>query len=128
MGRRRGRVTGSARSRRPCPRLPPERPGDAATDLDDLEVAILALSLDDVAAQKAFAKAQELAYPVLSDPDGSVAGKFGVLGPGGRYARRVTFVLDPEGVVRHVDETVDVTRHGAILAGIVRGLQSERDD
>ena len=61
---------------------------------------------------------------MLSDPDGSVARKYGVLGDGERYARRVTFVVDPEGVVRHVDETVDVARHGAALAEVLGDLRA----
>ncbi len=84
---------------------------------------MVAVSLDDVATQKRFAAANELPYPLLSDPDGSAARKFGVLAPGGRFARRVTFVVDPEGIVRHVDSSVDVVRHGADLADVIAGLR-----
>ncbi len=86
------------------------------------------MSLDDVAAQKKFADEQHLAYPVLSDADGSVATKYGVLAPGGRYAKRVTFVVDPDGVVRYVDEQVDVIHHGAALAKQIERLQKEGGD
>ena len=82
----------------------------------------MAISTDDVATQKAFAESQELSYPVLSDPDGSVAGKYQVLS--GRYASRVTFVIDPEGVIRHVDRAVNVSAHGAELAEVLRKLRA----
>ena len=82
----------------------------------------MAISTDDVATQKAFAESQELSYPVLSDPDGSVAGKYQVLN--GRYASRVTFVVDPEGVIRHVDRSVNVSAHGAELAEVLRKLRA----
>jgi peroxiredoxin Q/BCP len=98
---------------------------DAAQRLEALDAAVFAASLDDVAAQKAFAETEQLPYPVLSDPDGSVAAKYGVLAPGGRYARRVTFVVDPEGIVRHVDEKVDVATHGADLARVLERLRGE---
>lgn len=94
---------------------------DAASELDALDVKILGLSLDDVQAQKKFADEQNLAYPLLSDPDGSVAAKYGVLGRG--FANRVTFVVDPAGKVRWVDRQVDVNRHGAALAERIRELQ-----
>ena len=86
---------------------------------------MLVISTDDVAAQRAFAEAQKLDYPVLSDPDGSAAGKYQVLTGGGRYASRVTFVVDPQGVIRHVDREVNVKAHGAELAGVLRKLRAE---
>jgi peroxiredoxin Q/BCP len=100
---------------------------DAAEDLERLDVRVLGISLDDVETQKRFAKAQELPFPLLSDPDGSVATKYRVLPEGGLYARRVTFVIDPEGVIRHVDRAVDVSRHGSDLAEAIHELQTSAD-
>ena len=37
------------------------------------------MSLDDVASQARFVKEQSLNFPLLSDPDGSAAGRLGVL-------------------------------------------------
>ena len=96
---------------------------DAATDLDQLGVRVYGVSLDDVAALAAFAEAQELTFPLLSDPDGSVARKYGALMAGRPFARRVTFVIDGAGVLRHVDEEVDVTKHGADLAALIEKLK-----
>ena len=81
------------------------------------------ISTDDVATQKAFAESQKLSYPVLSDPDGSAAGKYQVLR--GRYASRVTFVIDPDGVIRHVDRSVNVSEHGVELAAVLQKLQAD---
>ena len=76
-----------------------------------------------MASLKAFAEAQTLNFELLSDPDGSVAAKYGVLPENGRFTRRVTFVLDDEGVLRHVDEEVDVNAHGMQLADLIVQLQ-----
>ena len=70
-----------------------------------------------------FHEAQELNFPLLSDPDGSAAGKFGVLGDRG-YARRVTFVIDGKGVLLHVDEAVQVASHGEDLVAVLEELRS----
>lgn len=83
---------------------------------------IYGLSCDDVATQAAFHEAQELHFPLLSDPDGGVARKYGVLMKGRLFASRVTFVIDQAGVVRHIDTKVDVARHGADLAKLIREL------
>ena len=69
-------------------------------------------------------KAQELPFALLSDPDGSLATKYASLMANGRMAARVTFVIDPEGVVRHVDRKVDVNSHGDDLLKIVEALQA----
>lgn len=81
---------------------------------------VFGISLDDVRAQAAFHAAQELNFPLLSDPDGSVAAKYGVLPPGGRFTQRKTFLIDRAGILRHVDDKVDVSKHGAALVAWIR--------
>ena len=95
---------------------------DAATGFQDLDVRVFALSLDDVASLKAFHEAQELNFQLLSDPDGSVARKYGVLSERG-YANRVTFVLDEKGVLRAVEDSVDVSKHGADLVAKIAEMR-----
>lgn len=80
------------------------------------------ISLDDVASQKAFHTAQRLGFALLSDPDGSVARRYAVLAEGAKWPQRVTFVVDPKGVVRHVDRKVNVGSHGADLLPVLDGL------
>jgi peroxiredoxin Q/BCP len=70
-----------------------------------------------------FAEKQKAPYAMLSDPDGSVATKYGVLDPSGQYAQRVTFVLDEKGVLRKVVEQVDVKTHGEDLAALIEELR-----
>jgi peroxiredoxin Q/BCP len=80
-------------------------------------------SLDDVATQAEFAKKHELSFPLLSDPDGSVAAKYDAMTPGKPYTNRLTFILDPEGVLRHVDKSVKVDEHGKDVADVIRRLK-----
>ena len=81
------------------------------------------ISLDDVKSQAAFAEAQKLDFPLLSDPDGSVATKYAVLAPGARFTMRRTFVIDPAGVLRLIDEKVDVVQHGTVLVDWIKANQ-----
>jgi peroxiredoxin Q/BCP len=96
---------------------------DALSDLASHEVRVYGISLDDVVSQQRFSEEQKLNFPLLSDPDGSVAARYRTLPAGGQWTERVTFVVDPEGVVRHVDRGVKVDTHGADLLDVVRGLQ-----
>ena len=90
---------------------------------EELNVEVYAVSLDDVVDLAKFAEAQELNFQLLSDPDGSVATKYGVLPDGGRAARRITFIIDDEGVLRLVDQNVNVRAHGTDLLDMVVDLQ-----
>jgi peroxiredoxin/glutaredoxin len=70
-----------------------------------LDTQILAISVDNVASQKAWAESLGgIHYPILSDfwPHGQVASIFGVLRPEG-YTERAVFVIDKDSFIRYVD-------------------------
>jgi peroxiredoxin Q/BCP len=83
------------------------------------------VSLDDVATQKRFHDKHELSFPLLSDTDASAATRYHALAGLGTYAKRVTFVIDPKGVIRHVDRSIDVSTHGSDLVKVVKDLQAK---
>ena len=75
-------------------------------------IEVFGISLDSVNDQKRFHTEQELNFPLLPEPDGSAARKFGVLTKDGRWASRVTFIIDDKGVLRAIDKSVKVNTHG----------------
>lgn len=60
--------------------------------------------------------------PVVSDPKGVVAKRFGVLGIGGLYSRRWTFYIDSTGVLRAVDKQVQPATAGADIVSKLKEL------
>ena len=61
---------------------------------------IVGISRDDVATQKRFDEEHKLGYPVLSDEGGRVAAAYGLKRRlPGLPAKRVTFVIAPDGLV-----------------------------
>ncbi len=80
-------------------------------------------SLDSVEDQARFHADQKLNFPLLSDPDGSAAAKYGVLPDGARWTNRVTFVIDDKGILRAIDTEVRVKTHGHDLVERVVELQ-----
>lgn len=84
---------------------------------------MLGISVDDVAAQAAFVAAQKLGFPLLSDPDSSAAGKYDAMMAGRPFSKRVTFVIDDKGVLRAIDDAVQVGSHGADLVARLRKLK-----
>jgi thioredoxin-dependent peroxiredoxin len=60
--------------------------------------------VDPASRNKAFAAELGLKFPVLSDETKTVTRQYGVLYPLIRVAKRVTFVIDREGVIRSITE------------------------
>jgi peroxiredoxin Q/BCP len=68
-----------------------------------LDAEIVGVSFDTVEKHAQFADKYQLPFPLVSDSDGKIAGKFGVARLGGWLpTKRVTFVIDKQGVVRNV--------------------------
>ncbi len=72
-------------------------------------------STDDVETNRKFATENQANFPVLSDPDGAVAERYGVKMIGG-FARRFTFYIDPTGKILHIDKDVRPLQAGKDMA------------
>ena len=94
----------------------------AAAQFEELDVRVYGVSRDSVNDQKKFAKKCELEMPLLSDPDGSVTDKYDCAYEGRPFAKRVTFIIDPEGNVIVRDEEVNVSNHGPDVVDAIRDL------
>lgn len=77
---------------------------DEAAKLGDANAQVLGVSVDSVWANKAFAEKLGLAFPLLSDWKHDVARRYGVYDDANGVARRTTFVVDENGILRHVDQ------------------------
>jgi thioredoxin-dependent peroxiredoxin len=90
--------------------------------LKDLKIAYFTASVDTAEQNTKFAKSLDLDYPILSDPDKSVAKAYGVLRPNGSVTNRWTFYIDKEGVIKAIDKEVKVDKAGADVAAKVKEL------
>jgi len=81
---------------------------DGFAELQAAGVAVLGVSPDDEASHARFRDKHALPFPLAADPDRAVMGAYGTWGPKNRYGRlfdgvhRTSFLIDPEGTVRHV--------------------------
>jgi peroxiredoxin Q/BCP len=86
---------------------------------------ILGISFDTPDDNRAFAEAQSFPYPLLSDVDTTIGQAYGTKrDPGEPWAdiapKRVSFLINPQGVVVRRYEVDDVTGHPAqVLADLV---------
>ncbi len=81
--------------------------------LEKLNAKVIGVSVDDGKSHADFAKKYSLPFPLLSDVDGLVAKKYGALTNLGvtKIAKRYTFLIDPDGVLRKTYLSVDTSKH-----------------
>jgi len=73
------------------------------------------VSVDDADTNTKFAKEHEADFPILSDPEKTVANAYGVLGTTG-LARRWTFYIGGDGKILFIDKMVRAGNAGDDLA------------
>jgi peroxiredoxin len=75
---------------------------DSHEDFVDAGAVVIGISGDSVESHKRFADKHNLPFTLLADADGAARGSWGVGKTLGLLPGRVTYVIDPEGVVRKV--------------------------
>ena len=82
---------------------------DAQSDYTSKGIVVLGVSADDEVAHQAFTSKYNLNFPLLVDTNKSIITAYDV--DGGGYAKRVTYVIDGNGKIIHVDATVNTPTH-----------------
>jgi peroxiredoxin Q/BCP len=90
--------------------------------LQGLKVAYFTASVDTPEVNTKVAEKLELDYPILSDPDKSVAQAYGVINPARGFANRWTFYIDKDGIIKEIDKTVKADQAGPDIAAKLKSL------
>lgn len=100
---------------------------DRRLDYEAANAVVLGVSPDPVRSLKKFAEKYELPFTLLADADHAIAARYGVWVQKSRYGRtywgnsRTTFIIGPDGVVRHVIAKVSPETHDDdVLAAIAQ--------
>jgi peroxiredoxin Q/BCP len=91
---------------------------DTHAEFEALGAGIVGVSPDALDVQCRFAEHYQARFPIVSDPNGEMAREYGVMFPILPRVQRVTFVIDPEGMVvarfhhelrfeKHADEALE---------------------
>lgn len=102
---------------------------DAATNLLDLKMTVLGVSMDTPESHDAFRKKYNLPFTLLSDPMGETIRAYGAWGKkmfGNEGILRKTFIINPGGKVVKVYGRVTPVGHGEQLMQDIAELQSAR--
>lgn len=87
---------------------------------DDADTQVIGVSCDSVDSHRKFAEQFDLNQLLLSDETGEISRSFGAIREGARMANRLLFVIDKQGVIRHVVEGMP---NNAELLTVVRALK-----
>jgi thioredoxin-dependent peroxiredoxin len=101
---------------------------DHRADYDAAGAVVLGVSPDDVAAVRRFRDKYDLGFTLLADADHAVAESYGVWAEKTMYGRtswgnlRATFIVDGDGVVRHVIPKASPKTHDDVVLAALADL------
>ena len=97
---------------------------DGYGDLQALGAEVWGVSGDDGASHQRFASRHQLSFPLLVDRGNALRRAFGVPAVLGLLPGRVTYLIDPAGVIRHVfNNLLDGAAHQREALSVLQRLQ-----
>ena len=93
--------------------------------LQALGAEVVGVSVDTSASHQDFSQKHKLPFPLLADTQGEAAQRYGAISDWKlfKFAKRQTFVIDPNGRIAKVYRSVDTDRHSAEILADLRQLQ-----
>lgn len=100
---------------------------DDLAKLGELGAQILGVSVDDSASHAKFAAKYNLPFPLLADEGGKVAQSYGAYSNWGvvGFAKRYTYLIDPQGKVAKTYLKVDTSRHSIEIIDDLKKLSGK---
>lgn len=87
--------------------------------LKELNVVVIGVSTDDLDSHREFSNKYKLNFPLIADEDKEISKLYGVLGENGR-AKRVTFLIDENGIIKHIFTKVNVKEHTEAILRVIQ--------
>lgn len=98
---------------------------DGFKELASLNAVVIGVSTDDLETQKKFKQEHSLPFELIADSDKQLVKAYGVSGILG-FAKRRTFIIDPEGTIRAVIEDVNTSKHAEQVRTVLEQLQAKK--
>lgn len=99
---------------------------DDQIKFDKVGAAVVGISIDNTDSHAAFAKKYHLPFPLLADPGGKVASKYGSFFSFGplKYAKRHTFIIGPDSRLEKIYRSVKPASHSDEVLVDLKALQA----
>jgi len=96
---------------------------DRISDLKKENVEVIGVSFDNAESHHKFISKYNLNFPLLADTDGKIADAFGVKMANRPMAKRVSFLIDKDGKIAHVTDTMNAETHLTEMKAAVEKLK-----
>ncbi len=95
---------------------------DSIDTIRALNAEVLGISSDDLEMHKKFLDRYKLNFPLITDTDNKISKAYGVYNEEKGRSRRVTFIIDKDGIVRHIIDRVNVNTHAQDVIRVLEQL------
>jgi peroxiredoxin Q/BCP len=97
-------------------------------EFEKLDATVVGVSTDKPGTLAKFRDKHDFQFALLSDAGKEIATAYGTLKEHGKSANRVTYLVDPEGVVRAVWPKVKVDGHAEVVLARLKELAAGTED
>ena len=101
---------------------------DDMAQLEKLGANIVGVSVDNSESHSKFTEKYHLPFPLLADTDGKVAASYNALTDllVIKIAKRHTFLIDPDGKIKKIYTTVNVSNHSQQVIDDLKNIQAKQ--
>ena len=96
---------------------------DGIEKIKQLRAEVLGVSVDNLTSHEKFKAAYNLNFPLVADTDYSISKAFGAFNEERQMSKRMTFVIDKDGIIRHIFRKVDVRAHAEEVAEALKVMK-----
>lgn len=98
---------------------------DRLDEFKELGAVVIGISKDSTDRHRRFAEKYKLTHLLLSDENGEVSRQYGALGFLGLFTKRITFVIDKDGVIRYIHQSINPASHVEAALKALRQITSK---
>ncbi|MFQ5969241.1 MAG: peroxiredoxin [Nitrososphaerales archaeon] len=84
---------------------------------------VLGISVDGLDSHNKFAFKYNLNFPLVADPDFKISKAYNVFNEERQMSRRVTFLIDKNGMITHIFPKVDVQAHAEEVVEVLKSIK-----
>jgi len=95
---------------------------DGYSQIIEAGAVVLGVSADDTKSHANFANKYKLPFSILADPERKIIQSYGVKMPVVGLAKRVTYLIDRKGIIRHIITDVKTTEHDKQILKLLNGM------
>jgi peroxiredoxin Q/BCP len=98
---------------------------DQMSDLKAADVEVVGVSFDSAESHRSFIEKHSLNFTLLADTDGKITEAYGAKREGRNMARRVSFLINKQGIITHVTDTGSADVHLTEMKEAVAKLKTK---